>query len=130
MTKLDSLSSYRSLEMSMPSNRQLSSARERKHRLQPSDMFFQGLIERAGRFDTGMVEGGCAWKTIDSFIGSAVRTDEEMKYRYQLDSDLSLMVKRRQQLSSYFNADSPDHFCVFAQRMRQNIIDWQKFTKK
>ncbi|CAF4300799.1 unnamed protein product, partial [Adineta steineri] len=101
-----------------------------KYRLQSSEILFYKLIDRPWCFNTAMTEGSYAWTTIDSFIVLAIRTDEEIKRRYELDSDLSLMTKRRQQLSSYFNANSLDYFCIFAQRMRQNIIDWQKFCEK
>ncbi|CAF1361093.1 unnamed protein product [Adineta steineri] len=127
ITKLHYSYSYRSL---VASNTESTSLTTQKYRLQSSEILFYKLIERPWCFNTAIAEGSYAWTTIDSFIGLAIRTDEEMKRRYELDFDLSLMIKRRQQLSSYFNADSLDYFCIFAQRMRQNIIDWQKFCEK
>ncbi|CAF1342022.1 unnamed protein product [Adineta steineri] len=127
ITKLHSFYSYRALEASSTES---TSPTTQKYRLQSSEILFYKLIDRPWCFNTAIAEGSYAWTTIDSFIGLAIRTDEEMKRRYELDFDLSLMIKRRQQLSSYFNADSLDYFCKFAQRMKQNIIDWQKFCEK
>lgn len=103
---------------------------ERTHNQHSSDMIFRKSIERLGHFNTAIPLGAYVWKPIEGFIGSAMRTAEEIKRRSQLDTDLSLMVLRRQQLSLHFRAGTSDQFCIFAQRMRQNMIDWEKFCEK
>ncbi len=71
------------------------------------------------RFKTGTP----AWKTIDGFIGTKLKSQNEIKLRKRLDSDLSLRKNRRLRLSQYFGAE-PETFCIFAERMRKNIIEW------
>lgn len=91
-------------------------------------IYYQNLIKRIWHFDTSIPKGTYVWRPIQSYIGTATWTDAELMKRKQLDTDLNLMVERRQRLSLYFQADI-GHFCRFAEKMRTNIIELEDACK-
>lgn len=90
-------------------------------------IYFMKIIERNWAFNTGLAKGTTAWSTINGFIGPALKSEAEMKKRNLLDNDLSLRKKTREHLSAHFEAD-PSTFCIFAERMLQNIKNFEKFV--
>ncbi|CAF1433505.1 unnamed protein product [Adineta steineri] len=94
-----------------------------------SILYYMKLIERHWSFNTGIAKGATVWATIDGFIGAGLKSIAEQDRRQLLDSNLNIMKKRRQKLSAYFHA-KPDTFCIFAQLMRKNILDFQETCKK
>ena len=91
-----------------------------------ANVYFMKLIERHWSFKTGIPKGHTVWITINGFIGVACKSDDEIEQRKKLDTDLSLKKKRREELSAHFGAPQ-DCFCKFAERMKQNIIDFENF---
>ena len=100
----------------------------KKHENKPdlTHDYFAKLIERNYFFPTGLAKGTSAWSCILGFIGSELKSEKEIKRRKKLDEDLSIHKKTRQRLSMHFVAE-PDTFCKFAERMRQNAVEFEAF---
>jgi hypothetical protein len=104
--------------------------------------YFQKIIaaNRQWSFNTGLGKGEYAWTPINGFIGVAVRTDEEMRRRAELD-DPNKMIKRRAELAKYFletyagtylkmTEDKMAPYLQFAQRMKDNAVAFEEFCTK
>ncbi len=109
------------LEAETPLNKQIKATKE-----DPNHIYFAKLIERPSHFYTKLAKGESAWRSIAGFIGPALKSEKEMQLRKKLDSDLSICKERREQLAKHFNAE-PDTFNRFAERMRQNTLDFENF---
>jgi hypothetical protein len=114
------------LEVEIPLNKQV---KNKETKEDPNHIYFAKLIERPYSFNTGLAKGVTAWQTINSFIGPELKSEKEMQLRKKLDTDLSIRKKRRKQLAKHFEAE-PDTFNRFAERMRQNIVDFENFCLK
>ena len=115
------------LEVETPLNKQIKNNETKED---SNHIFFAKLIERAYKpFNTGLVYGTTAWKTINSFISPVLKSEKEMQMRIKLDTDLSICKERRLHLSKYFKAE-PDTFEKFAEKLRQNILDFDQFCLK
>lgn len=81
-------------------------------------------------FDTNLVNGNVAWKTIENkdFNNQPARSIKEIKRRKMLDLNLKLGKKRRLELSKYFKCKS-DTFCKFAEKMLDNLTKFEEFCK-
>lgn len=81
-------------------------------------------------YDTSLANGIVAWKTIENedFHFQPARRIKEINKRKRLDLNLKLGKKRRVELCKYFKCES-DMFCKFAQRMLDNLKNFEAFCK-
>jgi hypothetical protein len=114
------------LQVEAPLNKQIKNNETKED---SNHIYFAKLIERTYAFNTGLAKGTTAWKTITSFITPELRSEKEMQLRIKLDTDLSARKERRKRLSEYFKADL-DTFDKFAEKLRQNILDFEMFCLK
>ncbi|CAF0839072.1 unnamed protein product [Brachionus calyciflorus] len=97
---------------------------------------FMKSIERLSRFETNIPKGHVVWKTIDNldFNSQPPRSEKEIMRRKLLDSDLRIKKLLRINISKYFNDKyhdcEQDQFCLFAEKMLNNIQDFEDFYKK
>lgn len=113
-------------EVETPLNKQIKNNETKED---SNHIFFAKLIERTYSFNTGLAKGTTAWKIITSFITPELKSEKEMQLRIKLDTDLSIRKERRRQLSEYFKAE-PGTFDKFAEKLRQNILDFDNFCLK
>jgi hypothetical protein len=114
------------LEVETPLNKQITNKETKED---SNHIYFAKLIERTYSFNTGLIKGTTAWKIITGFIGPELKSEKEMQLRKKLDTDLRIRKERRRRLSEYFKTE-PDTFEKFAEKLRQNILDFDNFCLK